>query len=413
MGASQYADHCQDGTQEFVARKRINPDPRNGPTTLKIAFLQLTATTSFGGIETKVWSLGNEFAREGHDVTIIGGQARLSRPYGDSIKTATFPYTPRERFPELGRSFSFPKMAERFSLALGAQAREAVRRGHFDWVILHKPFDFFWPWLPGIPKSTRFAFMSGGTDFMPLDRILVRKVKRLFACSYFNARQISDHFHRQVTVVYNGVDTDKFAPSPQRETWRLNYECAARDVLFGFAGRLVGLKGLNFVIRALASEPLINLPVRLLLAGDGPVRDELEQLSQSLGVASRVSFLGPLEHASVACFYSACDVGVFPSISDEAFGISIAEAMSCGIPVIGSYIGGIPEVIGNDGSCGFLVPPNDPLALALRVREFALSPRLRLDSGRRARERILENFTWRRAAQSLLDGLSEIDGAPR
>lgn len=380
---------------------------------MKIAFLQLTATTSFGGLETTVWNLGNELAREGHDVTIIGGQGKLSQPFGGSIKTATFPYIPRERFPDLAASFSFPKMAERFSLALSAQARVVLRRGKFDWVFLHKPFDLFWPWLPGIPKSTKFALMSGGTDFMPLDRILVRKVKRLFACSNFNAWQLSDHFRRQATVIYNGVDTDKFAPSPQRDTWRTKYECSPHDVVFGFAGRLVGLKGINYLIRALASEPLKNLPVRLFLAGDGPVRMELEQLSQRLGVGSRVGFLGALEHASVASFYSACDVGVFPSVCDEAFGISIAEAMSCGIPVIGSYIGGIPEVIGNEGRCGFLVPPKDFLALATRMREFAFSAQLRLDSGRRARERILKNFTWRQAVKNLLGEMSTIDRVPR
>lgn len=381
---------------------------RIAPVKLKIAFLDLTATTSFGGVQTGIWNFANEFAREGHDVTIIGGNGTRSRAFGDLIKTVTFPFIPRERFPDVAASFSFPKLAERVSFALGAAARAAVRQGNFDWVILHKPFDFLWPWIPGIPKATKFALMSGGTDFMPLDRVLGRKVNALFGCSYFNAQQLADHLHRRAQVAYYGVDTDRFAPSSQRELWRAKYCNSPQEVLFGFAGRLVGWKGLGIALRALASEALKDMAVRLLVAGDGTERDKLERLSQELGVASRVNFLGALEHESVPMFYGACDVGVFPSIDGEAFGITIAEAMSCGIPVIGSYIGGIPEVIGNEGGCGRLVPPRDAPALAGAMRELALSPQLRMNCGMRARERVLKNFTWRQAGQTLLCGLSDV-----
>ena len=77
------------------------------------------------------------------------------------------------------------------------------------------------------------------------------------------------------------------------------------------------------------------------------------------GVAEQVIFHQPVEHAMLPEFYAACDAGVFPSIGDEAFGITIAEAMACGKPVIASYIGGIPEVVGNEQSAGLLVTPGD------------------------------------------------------
>jgi glycosyltransferase involved in cell wall biosynthesis len=106
-------------------------------------------------------------------------------------------------------------------------------------------------------------------------------------------------------------------------------------------------------------------------------------------------------HDRLPDYYAAADVGVFPSIGDEAFGITIAEAMSCAKPVIGSYIGGIPEVVGNEGSCGVLVPPGDPRALAQAMRALALDPARRAAMGRAARARIERHYTWELVGQRM------------
>ncbi|MBI3575302.1 MAG: glycosyltransferase family 4 protein, partial [Gammaproteobacteria bacterium] len=97
--------------------------------------------------------------------------------------------------------------------------------------------------------------------------------------------------------------------------------------------------------------------------------------------------------------------GVFPSIGDEAFGITIAEAMSCGKPVIASHIGGIPEVVGGEESCGLLVPPGDVTALAQAMRRLADDAALRARLGDGARTRIERLYTWDMSAQRLLRAL--------
>jgi glycosyltransferase involved in cell wall biosynthesis len=143
------------------------------------------------------------------------------------------------------------------------------------------------------------------------------------------------------------------------------------------------------------------LSVRLLIIGAGPERAALEQLAQTLNIGARVLFRDPVPHEQLPAWYAAADAGVFPSIGDEAFGITIAEAMSCGKPVVASYIGGIPEVVGNEGTCGLLVPPGDVAALAHALRALVLDPTRRAAMGSAARQRIAAQFTWELAGQRM------------
>ena len=120
-----------------------------------------------------------------------------------------------------------------------------------------------------------------------------------------------------------------------------------------------------------------------------------------------------MPHDSLPDYYAAADVGVFPSIGDEAFGITIAEAMSCAKPVIGGYVGGIPEVVGNEESCGLLVPPGDSAALAQAMRRLADDAALRTRFGIAARARIERLYTWDMSAQRLLAALGLKSDATR
>ena len=356
----------------------------------RIALLELTATVSYGGIQTAVWNLAEALVRVGHDVSVFGGEGSIKAPFTD-IKVHTFPFLPRERVPNLGRRFQ--RTVERMSYA--RHARAAFIEGRYDWAIVSKPFDFFWPWI--LPKhvKTRFAFISGGTDFMPLDRTLQKRIAVVLACSYFNAWQLRTRYRkRSPAVVYYGVDVNQFSPRPEAARVRVQLGVPSDAALFTFAGRLVGWKGLSVALHALAAPAVRDGPARLLVIGDGPEQGKLKALAAELGVGERVIFHPSVAHDRLPDYYAASDVGIFPSIGDEAFGITIAEAMSCGTPVIGSHIGGIPEVIGNEGHCGLLVPPGDVAALAEAMQLLAADPGRRKAMGRAARARIGQLYTW-------------------
>jgi glycosyltransferase involved in cell wall biosynthesis len=369
----------------------------------RIAFVDVTATVSYGGVQTAVWQLAMALHDAGHEVAVLGGAGSVSTDFGGrGIRVYQFPFRSRARVVNFGTRFR--KMVERISFARAA--RRQVVEGAYDWVILTKPFDFFWPWLMPKASQTRFAFMSGGTDFFVGDKWLSRKIEAWMACSYFNAWQIKSRYGSFPQVIYNGVDTDAFSPQAQRPANRQELEIPAVNVVFGFAGRLVGWKGVDVAIMALARPEMQDIPSSLLVIGAGPHEGRLKGLANDLGVAARVTFVGAVAHERLPAIYASIDVGVFPSIADEAFGITIAEAMSCGKPVIASHIGGIPEVVGNEGSAGLLVAPADDKALATAMRQLADNPSRRAEMGQVARQRIQNNYTWRLAATRLLTALS-------
>ena len=366
----------------------------------KIAFIDVTSTNSYGGIQTAVWCLAEVVAAKGHEVTVIGGEGEGRHDIPDGVRRLTFPYIARNRFPNFGNRFR--KLAERLSFAY--HARRSVRDERFDWIILTKPFDFFWLRIMGKNSPTRFAFMSGGTDFIAMDRYFARDIDAWLACSHFNAWQIQTRYQRFPKVMFNGVDTEVFKPgdgSMGRENLGLNKD----DIVFAYAGRMVGWKGLTYAIEALACPELAGIPVKLLLVGNGPSVSTLQTRAKQLGVVERIVFHAAVPHRSLPDFYAASDIGIFPSIGDEAFGITIAEAMSCGKAVIASHIGGIPEVVGNEGSCGILVPPGSAVALARAIRKLVDSPQTRQQMGDASRIRIEHLFTWEKAAQRLLYAL--------
>jgi glycosyltransferase involved in cell wall biosynthesis len=370
---------------------------------MKIALLEITTTVSYGGIQTAMWQLAIALTDSGHRVTVFGGDGAL-RPelFGRKVDVQTFPFKPREQVLPLGSRFQ--RVVERLSFSRSARA--AVIAGGFDWIILNKPFDFFWPWIMPRGSKTRFAYMSNGTDFIAFDRIMQRRIDPMLCCSYFNAWQLRTRFrHRLPTVIYNGVDTDRFTPDGDVPGLRASMHVPEDAVVFGFVGRLVGWKGLKILLQALVEPCLREVPLRLLVVGDGPQRSELARLSDELGIGDRVSFQPAMPHAAVAGCYRAIDVGVFPSVGDEAFGITIAEAMSCGRPVVATYIGGIPEVVGNEGTCGLLVPPGNPHELAKAMRALALDPQRRRKMGDAARARIQQNYTWSLSCSRLIRAL--------
>lgn len=371
---------------------------------MKIAFIDVTATVFVGGIQTAIWQLAMSLADMGHEITVYGGHGHVLPDFGGrAITVKTFPFTPRKRFPNLG--VRFRKLAERLSFA--RHAREAVAAADHDWLILTKPFDFFWPRLLPQGGKTRCAFMSGGTDFFRGDRWLAKRIDTFVACSHFNAWQISAHFKRFPGVIYNGVDVQRFRPGLRDAEHRRQLGVLDGETLFAFAGRVVGWKGMETAVRALAEPVLRDSPARLLIIGDGDAKAGLLRLCEKLGVREKVIFQGAVPHTELPNWYALADAGLFPSIADEAFGITIAEAMACGLPVIGSYIGGIPEVIGNEEVSGLLVPVADPRALADAMCRLATNAQLRSTLGENARQRIEQRFTWRQSAERLLRNLQQ------
>ncbi len=161
------------------------------------------------------------------------------------------------------------------------------------------------------------------------------------------------------------------------------------DRLIVSVGRLVYYKGFEYLIRAMT-----QVQGKLLIVGEGPLRNKLGALASELGVADRVVFLGKIDHDRLVACYHAAQVFVMASIArSEAFGIAQIEAMAAGLPVVNTNLdSGVPFVSLHQRT-GLTVPPADPDALAAAINQLLQNPELRASLGRAAHLRAVEEFS--------------------
>lgn len=194
----------------------------------------------------------------------------------------------------------------------------------------------------------------------------------------------------RVGVVHNGVDTELFRP--------LGGHTSVPGRIVTTASADVPLKGLIFLIEALAkvrTERDASLVVVGRTAEAGPVRQAIERF----GVSGTVRFESGVDWARLVELYREAEIAVVPSLY-EGFSLPAAEAMACGIPLVASATGAIPEVAGTHRETALLVPPRDPGALAAAIRELLDDRALRQRVGAAGRRRVLERFTWKAAAEA-------------
>lgn len=216
-----------------------------------------------------------------------------------------------------------------------------------------------------------------------------------------------------------GIDPELFFPAegpapPQVFT-------PQRPFRIGFSGRLVEEKGLNILLQALAGLSAEQMGAdgtwELRFIGEGPLRPRLEQEARELGLSRQVRFVGTIPSDQVPQQLRELDALVNPSLTwkrdrtqwKEQFGRSLVEAMACGVPVIGSDSGEIPNVVGD---AGIIVPEGDTRALRAQMLRLMEDPGLRRELGRRGRARVLAHYTQQRIAQQTYTCYQQILGEP-
>jgi mannosyltransferase len=204
----------------------------------------------------------------------------------------------------------------------------------------------------------------------------------------------------RVHVVPYGIETAEFRPRPRAEV-----RAALRlpnGFLFACAGRLNREKGTHHAVQALALMREWLPEARLLIVGDGEEREPLERLARELGVSEQVIFVGAQPPERMPAYFAAADVFLFPTERDEALGLVLLQAMACGLPVIASRIGAIPEVIERDGETALLVPPGNTQALVNAATALFRDAGLRRRLGEAARQRVLAEHTIERMTERTL-----------
>jgi glycosyltransferase involved in cell wall biosynthesis len=218
----------------------------------------------------------------------------------------------------------------------------------------------------------------------------------------YTAASIPRRFQRKVHVLLGGAEEWTYPPS----------SASQQDCAILFVGRLTKTKGVDDLLRALKLVLQKRPSTRLVVVGDGPERANLIEMAKSLGVDSHVEFTGTLIGRRLQDEYEKSAVVVLPSkyvegeASSETLGLTLIEGAMHSKPLIGTSHGGIPEIV-KDGQNGFLVPENNPQALADGLVRLITDEELRHAMGAEALRMARTKFTWDAATERLLQSYTK------
>jgi glycosyltransferase involved in cell wall biosynthesis len=205
---------------------------------------------------------------------------------------------------------------------------------------------------------------------------------------------------KRLTVLHNGVDINRFQPQPAvRKRKRRELGIADDNIAALTVRRLVFKNGIDTLIEAAASALKQNPQLVFLAVGTGPDRDAVQTRIRELGISERFRLMGFVSDADLPTFYNAADLFVLPSQSGEGLPLVSLEAMSCGVPVIATDVGGIREIVPE--AYGKFVPPSQPNAMAEAILEFSrhdLQP-LR----KKLRTMVEQKFSWDKNVEKLAE----------
>lgn len=315
-----------------------------------------------GGSGVVAAELGRELVRRGHRVHFVGA----------GLPSRLDPAPPGVTLHAVSLEQPAPLNGMSYPLALAARLAEVIRREKID--LIHAHYALPHALAASLAREalgvkTPFVLTLHGTDVPdsdePVARLLVTKADAVTVPSEALAARARPRFGlARVEVIPNFVDTDRFLPAPAPPETILFHASNFRPVK-----RPLDL--LRILERVLAARP-----ARLVLAGDGPERGFLEAEVARLNLP--VTFTGATR--DVVPLLQASSVFLLPS-AEESFGMAALEAMSCGVPVVGSRVGGLVEVVGEEG--GVLLPAGDIEGMSAAVLRVLDDPRLR--QGARAR----------------------------
>jgi glycosyltransferase involved in cell wall biosynthesis len=357
-----------------------------------------SADETIGGVPYVIGNLARHLQKRGHEVIFLysgttlcirnkttqwgfrGFDLNLQVPFGDRLPIV-----------------SLLLFLLRFPIGL-LQLVRLIRKHRIQIVNVHYPAEcFFYFALCRRLLPITLVTSVHGADLFPGGRaratypktikLLLRSSDRIVAPSNAYREDVGSVFPQlrdKIVCIHNGVDLTEL------ESLACHSARTDRSPYILCVAMHNEKKGIDVLLRAFAQIQDKEPKLRLMLAGDGPLRSRFEELAASLGIVDKVKFLGQQGRAQVADLLYGCEVFVLPSRS-EPFGIVLIEAMAFKKPVVATTVGGIPEIIEN-GKDGILVEPDNPRALAEALITVLEDRTLSLDLAKNGYVKVHEEF---------------------
>jgi glycosyltransferase involved in cell wall biosynthesis len=353
---------------------------------MKIAQLTPYFHPHIGGVESYVLALSKELMKKRHDVTVY---------------TTLLPNTKENENIE---GVNVKRIKPLFTL-LKTPVTPSLKISGYDIVHAHSPPPFHSYFAARFCKKNKIPFVLTYHCDPEIPSFLGRLISAMYMRTFgIYALKNADRiivstktyaatsramWNYEPAVIPSAVDIKEFNPNVDGNDIREKYNLDGNVVLF--VGRLVEHKGLEYLIRSARS-----VDAKYLIVGEGELRRKFEEEVKNLGLSDKIIFTGKVSSTELPKYYAASNVFVLPSVARlEAFGLVIAEAMSCGKPVIVSDIPGVRELI-TDNVEGVLVPPMDEKVLSEKINILLSNPEMRKRMGESGRKKVEEKFSWER-----------------
>ncbi len=254
----------------------------------------------------------------------------------------------------------------------------------------------FHPYFVSVWGSDVFRFPKYSLFHKYIFKYTISRADKLFSTSKVMKTEIEKYTTKKIFVIPFGIDVERFKPFEVEKVFNDD------SLVIGTIKTLEKRYGIEFLIRAFANIKRKNPnKIKLLICGKGTLLDELKNLTVELGVQDDTIFTGYINHDQVQFYHNKLDIYVAPSL-EESFGVAVLEASACNKPVVVSNVGGLPEVVDN-GITGFIVEPMNPNDLATAIEKLVRNPSLRLEMGRKGREKVFEEYEWNKCVSAMIE----------
>lgn len=404
---------------------------------LRVALLTYRGNPRSGGQGVYVRNLSRALARLGHSVEVVSGQpyphldadsgVTLTRLPSLDLYRPEDPFKPDRTVHDVIDLLEFATMCvggfpEPLTFSLRAWRDLRKRRAGFDVVHDNQCLGYGLVGIQreGVPlvatihhpiqvdRRLELAEARGGRRlalrrwyaFTRMQARVARSLPKLLTVSNAARDEIAREMGvkpERIAVIPNGVDAELFHPLPNRSR--------RPGRIVATASADVPIKGLTPLLRAFA-QVRVQRPAELVVIGRPRSNGPIPRLLDQLGLNGSVRFLSGLSDKELVGLYAEAQAAVVPSLY-EGFSLPAVEAMACGLPVVATTGGALPEVVGPDGEAALLVPPGEPQALAQGIARVLADAGLRRRLGAHGRARVLARFTWEAAARATVERYRE------
>lgn len=274
--------------------------------------------------------------------------------------------------------------------------KESINLIHAHWIIPQGFISYIIYKLYKIPYiiTSHGSDIAGVTGFKSIKKIVLKNAQKITVVSQFLKNEILNTIDStlkdKISILPMGVDFKLFEKGKYSKNLKIKYHINGPFLLY--VGRLSPEKGVKFLILAMKTIIKKFNNAKLIIVGDGSLKKDLVNLTKELDLNKNIIFTGQIPKSELPKFYATADVFIGPSLR-EGLGLTFIESIVCDCPVIGTKVGGIPDII-EDNKTGLLVQPKNPNEIANAVIKILKNTQLKQNFIKNAKNKIKKYYSW-------------------